>query len=105
MSNRLTMTEPDGNTTSYSYDALNRHVKMVNAAGDTTVTTYDPVGNVHSTTTPNSNITTNTYDALNRRVQQTDSQALVQTVSYDPVGNGLSVLDGNHNGPSLSLIH
>jgi len=52
MSNRLTMTEPDGNTTSYSYDALNRQVKMVNAAGDTTLTAYDPVGNVHSATTP-----------------------------------------------------
>ena len=49
---------------------LNRQVKMVNAAGDTTLTTYDPVGNVHSTTTPNSNVMTNTYDALNRLVQQ-----------------------------------
>lgn len=102
MSNRLKMTEPDGNTTNYSYDALNRQVKMVNAAGDTTVTTYDPVGNVHSTTTPNSNVTTNTYDALNRLVQQVDSQALVQTITYDPVSNVLTRLDGNGNGPSYT---
>jgi RHS repeat-associated protein len=102
MSNRLSMTEPDGNTTSYSYDALNRQVKIVNAAGDTTLTAYDPVGNVHSTTTPNSDITTNTYDALNRLVQQVDSQALVQTTTYDPVGNVLSRLDGNGNGPSYA---
>ena len=102
MSNRLTVTEPDGNTSSYTYDALNRQVKMVNAAGDTTLTAYDPVGNVHSTTTPNSNVTTNTYDALNRLVQQVDSQALVQTTTYDPVGNVLTRLDGNGNGPSYS---
>jgi RHS repeat-associated protein len=102
MSNRLTMTEPDGNTTGYSYDALNRRIKMVNAAGDTTLTTYDPVGNVHNTTTPNSNVTTSSYDALNRLVQQTDSQALVQTTTYDPVGNALSRLDGNGNGPSYA---
>lgn len=100
MSNRLTMTEPDGNTTSYTYDALNRQVKIVNAAGDTTITTYDPAGNVRSTTTPNSNVTTNTYDALNRLVQQVDSQALVQTTTYDPVGNVLTRLDGNGNGPT-----
>ena len=101
-SNWLSFTEPDGNTTSFTYDELNRPIKMVNAAGDTTVTTYDPVGNVHSTTTPNSNVTTNTYDALNRRVQQTDSQALVGTTTYDPVGNVLSLLDGNGNGPSYA---
>lgn len=99
-SNRLTLTEPDGNTTTYTYDVLNRQVKMVNAAGDTTLTTYDPVGNVHGTTTPNSNITTNTYDALNRPIQQADSQALVQTMTYDAVGNVLSRLDGNGNGPT-----
>jgi RHS repeat-associated protein len=101
-SNRLTFTEPDDNTTTYSYDALNRQVKMVNAAGDTTLTTFDPVGNIHTTTTPNSNVTTNIYDALNRLVQQSDSQALVQTTRYDPVGNVLSRLDGNGNGPSYS---
>lgn len=102
-SNRLSMTEPDGNTTTYSYDALNRQVTMVQVqTGDTTVATYDPVGNVHTTTVPNSNVTTNTYDALNRLVQKTDSQALVQTIAYDPVGNVMSQLDGNSNGPSYT---
>lgn len=101
-SNLLATTEPDGNTTTYTYDALNRRIKIVNAAGDTTVTTYDPVGNVHSATIPNSNVTTNTYDALNRLVKQVDSQALVQTTTYDHVGNVTSRLDGNGNGPSFA---
>ena len=34
-SNRLTC-RPNGNTTSYAYDALNRQVKVTNAAGDVT---------------------------------------------------------------------
>ena len=29
------MTDPVGNTTTYSYDAVNRQMQMVNAAGDT----------------------------------------------------------------------
>ncbi len=101
-SNRLSSTEPDGNTTNYSYDALNRQVTVVNAAGDKTVTTYDPVGNVHNTTQPNSNVITNVYDALNRLVQQADSQALVQTISYDAVGNVITRRDGNNNGTNYT---
>ena len=101
-SNRVSMTEPDGNTTTYTYDMLNRRTTTVNAAGDTTITTYDPAGNVHSVTLPNSNVTTNTYDALNRMVQQSDSQALVRTTAYDPVGNILSQLDGNGNGATYA---
>ena len=102
MSNRLTMTEPNGNTTTYTYDALNRQVRMVNAAGDTTATTYDSVGNVHSIMTPNSNVTTDSYDQLNRLTQQVDSQALVQTTTYDPVSSVLSRLDANGNGPTYA---
>jgi RHS repeat-associated protein len=101
-SNRLTLTEPDGNVTTYAYDALNRETRSVNAAGDTTVTTYDPVGNIHTLSTPNSNVTTNSYNALNRLVQQVDSQAIVQTTAYDPAGNVLSRFDGNGNGLSYA---
>ena len=102
MSNRLSVTEPDGNTTNYTYDALNRQLKMVNAAGDTTVTTYDPVGNVACRAAPNSNVTCYTYDALNRVIKETDSQGPVQTTTYDPVGNVTSQLDGNGNGPDYA---
>ena len=96
-SNRITMTEPDGNTTTYSYDAVNRRVTMVNAAGDTTLSSYDPFGNVHTMTAPNGNVTTYTYDALNRRLQQMDSDGPVSKSSYDPVGNMLSSADGDGN--------
>jgi RHS repeat-associated protein len=94
-SNHTSMTEPDRNTTTYSYDALNREVQMVNAAGDTTKQTYDPVGNLASVTYPTLNVTTNSYDALNRPIQQSDSAGNVGTLTFDPAGNITSVTYGN----------
>ena len=101
-SNRLTMTEPDGNATTYSYDAVNRQIRMVNAAGDTTITTYDPFGNVMTVTSPNRNVTTYIYDTLNRKIRQTDSDGPVSTWSYDAVGNVLSITDGDGNTTSYT---
>ena len=96
--NRLTMTEPNGNTMTYTFDALNRQVTVVNAAGDTTLTTYDPNSNVKTVTAPNLNVTTPTYDALDRVIQVDDSVGLVATYTYDNVGNRLTQKDGNGNG-------
>jgi RHS repeat-associated protein len=102
-SNRLTMTEPDGNTTNYTYDAANRKVQMVQVqTGDTTKWTYDPFGNVKTITWPNLNVTTYTYDALNRRIQEVDSDGPVSTWSYDAVGNVLSITDGDGNPTSYT---
>ena len=101
-SNLLAATEPDGNTTNYSYDALNRVHNKKNAAGDLTLIHYDPVGNIQRIIMPTSSVITNTFDALNRRIQQVDSQATVQATAYDPVGNILSRADGNGNGPTYA---
>jgi RHS repeat-associated protein len=95
--NRLTLTEPDGNTTTYRYDANNRRIQETNAAGDVTSTTYDGVGNVIATTAPNSDVATNTYDNVNRLTQVSDSAGLVSTYTYDAQGNRLSRGDGNGN--------
>jgi RHS repeat-associated protein len=97
-SNRLTMVEPNGNMTSYAYDALNRQVQMTNAAGDVMMTSYDPVSNVKTVTAPNLNVTIYTYDALDRRTRVDDSVGLVATYTYDAVGNRLTEKDGNGNG-------
>ena len=93
--NRLAVTEPNGNTTIYQYDADNRRTQETNAAGDVTKTTYDGVGNAITTTAPNLNVTTNSYDALNRLTQVSDSNGLVSRYTYDAVGNRLSQADGN----------
>ncbi len=97
-SNRLTLTEPDGNSTNYAYDAVNRQVQAVQVqTGDTTTTTYDPFGNVKTVTWPNDNVTTYSYDALNRRVQETDSDGPLSGMSYDPAANVVSTTDGDGN--------
>ena len=100
--NRLTMTQPDGNTTTDTYDADNRLVKDVNAAGDTTITTYDGVGNVITVTEPNLNVVANSYDVLNRVIQVTDSVGLVDSYAYDPVGNRTKVTDGDDHSTSYA---
>jgi len=98
--NRLSITEPNGNPTTYVYDALNRVTIETNAAGESILTTYDAVGNVKTVTAPNGNITTNFYDALDRVTQVNDSVGLVATYSYDPAGNRLTEADGNGNTTS-----
>jgi RHS repeat-associated protein len=95
--------EPDGNSTTYAYDAVNRQIQMVQVeTGDTTTTTYDPFGNVHISTAPNGNVTTYGYDALNRRTSETDSVGAVSTTSYDPVGNVTGMTDGDGNPTSYA---
>ncbi|NRF68874.1 RHS repeat protein [Aquincola sp. S2] len=100
--NRLTLVDPNGNSTSYSYDVLDRQVRMAVRVDplteDITLTSYDPVGNIRTMTAPNLNVTTYTYDVLDRRIRVDDSVGLVGTAIYDNVGNRLSQLDGNGNG-------
>jgi RHS repeat-associated protein len=93
--NRLSLTEPDCNTTTYAYDPDNRLITETNAAGDVTNTSYDPVSNVKTVTAPTLNVTTNIYDALNRLIEVDDSVGLVATYGYDPVGNRTSQGDGD----------
>lgn len=98
--NRIVETEPNGNATTFVYDAAERLTQGTNAAGDVTQTTYDPVGNVITTTAPNGNVTTSTYDMLDRVILRTDGAGPVASYSYDPVGNRITSTDGNGNTTS-----
>jgi len=91
--NRLSVTDPVTNTTVYAYDALNRQISMMNAAGDTTTMNYDAVGNVIRTVSPNGNATTNVYDALNRTTFVYDEIGGGATNTYDAIGNRLTTAD------------
>ena len=95
--NRLTITDPITNVTSFVYDGLNRRVAATNAAGDTTFWAYDQVGNVLTRTEPNGNVSTSAYDALNRVITVYDDIGLVTSNRYDAVGNELSGTDANGN--------
>ena len=95
--NLISLTEPNGNTTTFNYNALNHLVKQTNAAGDITTSTFDNVGNIVTRIEPNTNITTNTYDVLNRLIQVDDRIGRVVSYTYDFETNRLSETDGNAN--------
>jgi RHS repeat-associated protein len=92
---RLTATESLTNWV--FYDALNHPIAEINAAGDESLRTYDPVGNVYTVAAFNGNVTTNAYDAKNRLIQVTDGLGRAAGFTYDAVGNRLSLTDGNDN--------
>jgi RHS repeat-associated protein len=95
--NRVAHTDPNGNTTTYQYDDVNRAIRMTNAAGDMTQMAYDPVGNLVTSIQPNGNVISYFYDALNRLVQERDSLGPISMSAYDNVGNRTSHTDGNGN--------
>jgi len=95
--NRRSMTEPNGNTTAYEYDELNRRTRERNAAGDVALLAYDGANNLLTMTAPNGNMTKNTYDELDRVVQVDDRIGRVAESRYDNVGNRLRQTDGNGN--------
>jgi RHS repeat-associated protein len=97
MNNVLSATEPDGNTTLYRYDSLNRQTNMVNAAGDSTTTLYDGVNNLITAISPNGNITTFSYDAMDRETNRVDHVGPITASAYDAEGNLLTLTDGNGN--------
>ena len=97
MNNVLSTTEPDGNTTTFAYDPLNRQTNMVNAAGDVLTVYYDGVNNVITRILPSENTQVFSYDALDRATNLTDSVGEVLRQSYDPVDNLLTQTDGNGN--------
>ncbi|WP_298814483.1 RHS repeat-associated core domain-containing protein, partial [uncultured Chloroflexus sp.] len=91
--NIVSITDPNGNTSRFAYDALNRLVRIETAAGQVTTYTYDSGGNLVRFTNPRGFSTTFAYDAANRLVSVTD--ALNQTTSfrYDANGNLIASID------------
>src|SRR5262249_42233017 len=81
------ITEPNGNATTYDYDPLNRRTQETNAANDVTMTEYDGVGNVTRVTAPNGNVTDTFYDVVDRPVNVVDRGGPVVSYTYDFVGN------------------
>jgi RHS repeat-associated protein len=91
--NLICAKDPNGNTTTISYDASSTFPKVVtNAVGHRTTTQYYGVdgvaadtglyGQVKSVTDPNGTVTTTTYDSFGRRSRITLPNGLVKTFNY-----------------------
>jgi YD repeat-containing protein len=84
------MTDANGRTTTYAYDADGRLLNETPPLGHTTSYGYDAAGNLISKTDPNGTTIVYSYDALNRliRTQYPDGTSIVYT--YDANGNRVS---------------
>jgi RHS repeat-associated protein len=81
-------------TTTYTYDPMTLGiVSEQNPDGDTTTNTYDANGNLLTTTDALGNTTTYTYNSLNKALTKTDPIGGTTYHSYDANGNLLSVTD------------
>lgn len=86
--------QPSGNiqTTSFTYDALDRVTDISYDKGAKVDYSYDANGNV-VTFSDNTGATLFTYDAVNQQVKKTLPNGTVISAGYDPVGNLTSVTD------------
>ena len=84
--------DPLGNARTYAYDVIGRRTSMVSPKGNvagayaanyTTAYTYDPVGDLVTTTDPLGATVTYTYDANRNRVSVTDPDHHTSTYTYD----------------------
>jgi RHS repeat-associated protein len=89
------VTDALGNVTASTYDASDNKLTETNALGKTSSYTYDGNGNRLTETDPLNHTTTYTYNALNKPLTITDANGHTTTNTYDPNGNLLTTTDAN----------
>lgn len=102
--NKLTTKDPNGNTTSFTYDSINRLTKVTLPGGSEKNTFYDARGNKVREDDELGRSTLREYDSLNRVVKQArdmngnheiDSADLVTEMTYNGLGAKTSVKSPN----------
>ncbi len=83
----LTRTDAVNRTTRYEYDAGDRITRIVDPAGQETLFTYFPDGQIHTATDPRGGVTTYEYDNMGRLASRTDPLTRTETFGYDKNGN------------------
>ncbi len=87
--NLTSVTDPNGNATTYAWDDFRRMKSQTSPVIGTTTYQYDPAGNLTTVTDANSAITTRTFDALNRITKAESARTGLTTEkvtwSYDSV--------------------
>ncbi|HEX3584191.1 MAG TPA: DUF6531 domain-containing protein, partial [Thermoanaerobaculia bacterium] len=90
--NLTSVTDPNGNVTTYAYDDFGRMMSQVSPVTGTTTYGYDPSGNLTTTADANGATTTRTYDALSRVTTAVSSRNGYPTEtigwSYDSAASG-----------------
>lgn len=95
------MKDGKGQTTNYSYDALDHMIQLSYAGGSSASFTYDADGN-RTAMTDSTGTTSYTYDSLNRPTKKTLPSGQAITYTWDNVGNLTSKAD---NGGTVTLSY
>lgn len=89
--NLTSVTDPNGNVTTYLYDDFSQMLRQVSPVTGTTTYSYDPGGNLVSTFDANGASTVRGYDALSRVISSTSTApgkaADLVTYTYDSPGS------------------
>ncbi|MGE5328496.1 MAG: RHS repeat-associated core domain-containing protein, partial [Deltaproteobacteria bacterium] len=91
-----TKTDGRGKTTAYAYDEFSRLVSVTNAKNETTNYTYDLNGNMLTQTDAKGNATAYEYNPANKAKKMTDAKGKEETYSYNI--NGALVQKTDRNG-------
>ena len=91
----LQVTDPMGNTTSYTWTPLQELATQTSALAAVTRYTYDGLGNLTKVTDADGHATSFTYNGDNDQTKQTDALGKSTTYTYDPDGNLASEVDAN----------
>jgi len=91
--NLNTVTDFNGNTTTYGHDALNRVTTVTQPGGILTGYDYDQHGNLTSVLDAENHETTYTYDDMGRMVTATSQDTGSVTYAYDAAGNPVQKTD------------
>jgi RHS repeat-associated protein len=79
--------------TRFTYDALNRRIRIVNAGGAVHEATYSGTGQVATRTDPCCGQTAFTYDELDQRIRTLYPDGTSESVTYDADGRQVSQTD------------
>ena len=93
--NRISETDANGNTTTFTYNNLRKVLTMREPSGFTTTNTYDASGNLLSTRDGAGQLTTFTYNELGKVISMTDPKG---TTSYGYNSFGFLIAQTNALG-------
>jgi RHS repeat-associated protein len=105
------LTDPNGHTTSFSYDGQGDLASVIDPLGDTSTFSYNTLGERTSMVSPRGNVTGGTpsqyttsyvYDALSRVTSTTDPLGHSSSRAYDGDSNVTSSTDGKNNTTSYT---
>ena len=96
--NVTSVTDPDGNVTSYVYDRLNRQVQVTDPLWNTSSVVYDADGNVIQTTDRDGRVIQYVYDAVGHQTRANwlgaNGNVIQSTItSYDAAGQVVGIID------------